>query len=116
MVALAVLLVVYAGFTCLPIARAAAGIDNAAEAAATASAQGQPATRPALDSMPVRCDGLAVETDTSNFHRGGTVTSSVGCTLRTPGWLGWFGVDDHVVLRSSASSIISVDRPYTFVG
>jgi hypothetical protein len=117
LVALTILVVLYAGLGLLPIAIAALTIDDAAKAAADAAGQGESPGRAALGTMPGvpgMCGGLATETDGRDFHKGGTVTLSVTCTIDTP-LFAWFGLPT-VSVESTATSPVVVDSPYRFEG
>lgn len=110
-VVLTILVVLYGGLGCMPIALAAFAIDDAAQVAADAAGQGHNASRAATTSMLVSCDGLGIRQDQSNFHRDGTVTVSLTCNLDTP-WFGWLGLHEATLQSKAATSAVVVDHPY----
>jgi hypothetical protein len=112
LVALTILVILYAGLGCLPIAWAAVNIGGLAKAIADAAGQGKDPGQVAADNMAGICSGLGVIPDWHNFHKGGTITVSVTCNVPTP-WFGWFGLHD-VDLGSTATSPIVVDQPHRF--
>ena len=111
---LTILVVLYAALGFLPMAWAALNIGDSAKAAADAAGQGNDPSRAAVGNMPGLCRGLGVTPDEHNFHKGGTVTVSLTCTLDTP-WFGWFGLH-QVHVGSTGTSPVVVDHPYRFAG
>ncbi len=83
-------------------------VQDAAYAAAVSGYQpASAAGRVAQFDLADECEGVSTHTDLQNFHRGGTVTVTIGCTVRThvPG----FRLLGGTRIRATATTPVRVD-------
>ncbi|UAC02418.1 TadE family protein [Dactylosporangium vinaceum] len=85
-------------------AAARAGSITRSPAAASTAAQGA-----ATANLAGHCATVAVTVDTSQFHRGGQLTVTVGCTVTTHGLTG-VDVPGQITLSATSSSPVDVYR------
>jgi Flp pilus assembly protein TadG len=98
------------------VARASADTAAAAAAAARAASLSRTPTTAttaaqtsAAANLSGRCTAVSVTVDTSNFHRGGTVTVAVACTMTTRGLVG-VGLPGTVTSRATSTSPLDLHR------
>lgn len=88
---------------------AAAAASRAASISRSVAAASAAAHDTASADLADHCQHLSVVVDTSQFHRGGTVTVHVDCTVTTHGLLD-VGLPGHVTVSSSSTSPIDLYR------
>ena len=90
-------------------AREAARAASVARTPADAEAGAAAIARDRLESVGVTCRGLSINTDTSQFRAGGTVTTSIACDVQLSDLVG-IGLPGSRTLTASATEPIDIYR------
>ncbi len=106
---------VHLGRAAIDVNSAAAAAARAASLARTAPAATTAARNAATADLAGQCASLSVTVDTSAFHRGGTVTVAVACTVTTHGLTG-IDIPGAVTTRASSTSPIDLYRTVALSG
>ncbi len=100
---------VHLGRAAIDVNSAAAAAARAASLARTAPAATTAARNAATADLAAQCASVSVTVDTSAFHRGGTVTVTLACTVTTHGLTG-INVPGSVTTRAASTSPIDLYR------
>jgi Flp pilus assembly protein TadG len=106
---------VHLGRAAIDVNSAAAAAARAASLARTGPAATTAARNAATADLAGQCASLSVSVDTSAFHRGGTVTVAVACTVTTHGLTG-IDIPGAVTTRASSTSPIDLYRTVALSG
>src|SRR6266545_2134190 len=99
------------GRAVIDVNSAAAAASRAASLSRTASTATTAADNAATANLAGRCARLHVTVDTSNFHRGGTVTVTVACTVTTGDLIGGPGSLTPIASSTSPLDVYSNITP-----
>ncbi len=100
---------VHLGRAVIDVNSAAAAASRAASLARTAPAATTAARNAAAADLAGQCAIVSVTVDTSGFHRGGTVTVTVACTVTTHGLTG-INIPGSVTTKAASTSPIDLYR------